>query len=416
MDFNFTEEHQMLLDTADKIARDFPRSYYVECAKTQTFPQAQWDALASAGILGINTPEAMAVRGWAWWRWCCCRSVWPTAAWRSCFPSSTRASRSPASAAPVPRHRSSAGCRPSPAARSAAVLPLPSLTPAPTPSRSRPSPEEGDHFILNGNKLFISGINDAHQVLVVAKTSTGEGAPELTLFVVDTDSAGLSWDRMDTMLLNAEGQFFVYFDNVKVPRENVLGKVGRGIEVLFDALNPERMVVAAGAIGGGRHALARGVEYANERTIFKGPIGAYQGLQHPMAEARAQLEAASLLVLKSAWLHDQASRPRWSATLANVGSWVGTDAAYKAADPRSSASVVTGSARLRHAEPLHRRAAGQSRPSTREMTLNHIGIHSGLAEVVLSGALAASAGPQPRSPTGPACVRAGRHGVAKTAW
>src|SRR5690606_9973232 len=71
--------------------------------------------------------------------------------------------------------------------------------------------EEGDHFILNGNKLFISGINDAHQVLVVAKTSTGEGRAELTLFVVDTDSAGLSWDRMDTMLMNAEGQFFVYF-------------------------------------------------------------------------------------------------------------------------------------------------------------------------------------------------------------
>ncbi|MBK8132224.1 MAG: acyl-CoA/acyl-ACP dehydrogenase [Gammaproteobacteria bacterium] len=375
MDFNFTEEHQMLLDTADKIARDFPRSYYVECAKTQTFPQAQWDALASAGILGINTPEAYGGSGLGMVALVLLQERLAERGVAPLFFVVNQGIAVPS----ISRHGTEAQKqRWLPAIASGEKRCCFAITEPNAGTNTfkiqTVAKEEGDHFILNGNKLFISGINDAHQVLVVAKTSTGEGRAELTLFVVDTDSAGLSWDRMDTMLLNAEGQFFVYFDNVKVPRENVLGKVGRGIEVLFDALNPERMVVAAGAIGGGRHALARGVEYANERTIFKGPIGAYQGLQHPMAEARAQLEAASLLVLKSAWLHDQGQPPKVVGDIANMGKLVGTDAAYKAAD--AALQCFGGYGFCESYDMLsHFIAArlGKVAPINREMTLNYIG-------------------------------------------
>ncbi|MBK6961151.1 MAG: acyl-CoA/acyl-ACP dehydrogenase [Gammaproteobacteria bacterium] len=375
MDFNFTEEHQMLLDTADKIARDFPRSYYVECAKTQTFPQAQWDALASAGILGINTPEAYGGSGLGMVALVLLQERLAERGVAPLFFVVNQGIAVPS----ISRHGTEAQKqRWLPAIASGEKRCCFAITEPNAGTNTfkiqTVAKEEGDHFILNGNKLFISGINDAQQVLVVAKTSTGEGRAELTLFVVDTDSAGLSWDRMDTMLLNAEGQFFVYFDNVKVPRENVLGKVGRGIEVLFDALNPERMVVAAGAIGGGRHALARGVEYANERTIFKGPIGAYQGLQHPMAEARAQLEAASLLVLKSAWLHDQGQPPKVVGDIANMGKLVGTDAAYKAAD--AALQCFGGYGFCESYDMLsHFIAArlGKVAPINREMTLNYIG-------------------------------------------
>ncbi|MBK9427479.1 MAG: acyl-CoA/acyl-ACP dehydrogenase [Gammaproteobacteria bacterium] len=375
MDFNFTEEHQMLLDTADKIARDFPRSYYVECAKTQTFPQAQWDALASAGILGINTPEAYGGSGLGMVALVLLQERLAERGVAPLFFVVNQGIAVPS----ISRHGTEAQKqRWLPAIASGEKRCCFAITEPNAGTNTfkiqTVAKEEGDHFILNGNKLFISGINDAHQVLVVAKTSTGEGRAELTLFVVDTDSTGLSWDRMDTMLLNAEGQFFVYFDNVKVPRENVLGKVGRGIEVLFDALNPERMVVAAGAIGGGRHALARGVEYANERTIFKGPIGAYQGLQHPMAEARAQLEAASLLVLKSAWLHDQGQPPKVVGDIANMGKLVGTDAAYKAAD--AALQCFGGYGFCESYDMLsHFIAArlGKVAPINREMTLNYIG-------------------------------------------
>ncbi len=375
MDFHLSEEHQMLLDTADKIARDFPRAYYVEHAKAQTFPQEQWDALANAGILGINTPEAYGGSGMGMLALVLLQERLAEHGVAPLFFVVNQGIAVPA----ISRHGSEAQKEHwLPAIASGEKRCCFAITEPNAGTNTfriqTQAAEDGDHFVLNGNKLFISGINDAQQVLVVAKTDTVDGRAQLTLFVVDTDSPGLSWERMDTMLMNAEGQFFVYFDNVRVPRENVLGKVGRGVEVLFDALNPERMVVAAGAIGGGRHALARGVEYANERSIFKGPIGAYQALQHPMAEARAQLEAASLLVQKSAWLHDSGQPAKVVGDLANMGKLVGTDAAFKAAD--AAIQCFGGYGFCESYDMLsHFIAArlGKVAPINREMTLNYIG-------------------------------------------
>jgi alkylation response protein AidB-like acyl-CoA dehydrogenase len=375
MDFNLSEEHLMLLDTADRIARDFPRSYYVEHAKAQTFPQEQWDALAAAGILGVNVPEAYGGSGMGMLALVLLQERLAGHGVAPLFFVVNQGIAVPS----ISRHGTEEQKqRWLPAIASGEKRCCFAITEPNAGTNTfriqTHATEAGDHFLLNGNKLFISGINDAQQVLVVAKTGTTAGRAELTLFVVDTDSPGLSWERMDTMLMNAEGQFFVYFDNVKVPRENVLGKVGRGIEVLFDALNPERMVVAAGAIGGGRHALARATEYANERVIFKGPIGAYQALQHPMAEARAQLEAASLLVQKSAWLHDQGQPPKVVGDLANMGKLVGTDAAFKAAD--AAIQCFGGYGFCESYDMLsHFIAArlGKVAPINREMTLNYIG-------------------------------------------
>ena len=375
MDFNLTEEHQLLLDTADKIGRDFPRSYYVEHAKAQTFPQEQWDALAGAGILGVNVPEAYGGSGMGMLALVLLQERLAEHGVAPLFFVVNQGIAVPS----ISRHGTEEQKqRWLPAIASGEKRCCFAITEPNAGTNTfkiqTHATEDGDHFLLNGNKLFISGINDAHQVLVVAKTGATAGRAELTLFVVDTDSPGLSWERMDTMLMNAEGQFFVYFDNVKVPRENVLGKVGRGIEVLFDALNPERMVVAAGAIGGGLHALARGIEYANERSIFKGPIGAYQALQHPMAEARAQLAAASLLVQKSAWLHDQGMAPKVVGDLANMGKLVGTDASFKAAD--AALQCFGGYGFCESYDMLsHFIAArlGKVAPINREMTLNYIG-------------------------------------------
>ena len=375
MDFHLSEEHQMLLDTADKIARDFPRAYYVEHAKAQTFPQAQWDALANAGILGINTPEAYGGAGMGMLALVLLQERLAEHGVAPLFFVVNQGIAVPA----ISRHGTEAQkARWLPAIASGQKRCCFAITEPNAGTNTfriqTQATDDGDHFVLNGNKLFISGINDAHQVLVVAKTDTVDGRAQLTLFVVDTDSPGLTWERMDTLLMNAEGQFFVYFDHVRVPKENLLGTVGRGVEVLFDALNPERMVVAAGAIGGGRHALARGAEYANERSIFKGPIGAYQALQHPMAEARAQLEAASLLVQKSAWLHDQGQHPKAVGDLANMGKLVGTDAAFKAAD--AAIQCFGGYGFCESYDMLsHFIAArlGKVAPINREMTLNYIG-------------------------------------------
>lgn len=377
MDFNLTEEHQMLLDTADKIARDFPRDYYIDCAKKQIFPEEQWQALAQAGILGVNTPEAyggagmgmlalvlvqerMAEHGVAPLYFVVNQGI--------AVPSITRHGTEEQKQRWLPAIASGEK-------RCCFAITEPNAG-TNTFKIQTIGRDEGDHFVLNGNKLFISGINDAQQVLVVARTdSGGQGArAELTLFVVDTDSEGLTWERMDTLLMNPEGQFFVYFDEVKVPRENVLGKVGTGVEVLFDALNPERMVVAANSIGGGRHVLQRAAEYANERKIFNGPIGAYQGLQHPMAEAKALLESASLMVQKAAVLQDAGEHPKVVGDVANMGKLVGTDAAFKAAD--AGLQCFGGYGFCESYDVLSHfigARLGKVAPINREMTLNYIG-------------------------------------------
>jgi acyl-CoA dehydrogenase len=377
MDFALAEEYQMLLDTADKIARDFPRDYYIEHARNQTFPQEQWDALAEAGILGINTPEEYGGSGMGMLALVLLQERLAEYGVAPLFFVVNQGIAVPS----ISRHGTEEQKqRWLPAIASGEKRCCFAITEPNAGTNTfkitTTGREETDHFVLNGSKLFISGINDAQQVLVVARTDDGEAGQKarLTLFVVDTDTAGLTWERMDTMLLNAEGQFFVYFDDVKVPKENVLGKVGGGVNVLFDALNPERMIVAAGAIGGGRHVLARGTEYANEREIFNGPIGAYQGLQHPMAEAKAQLECASLMVKKAACLHDDGEHSKVVGDIANMGKLVGTDAAFKASDAAlqcfggygfcESYDMVSHfiSARL-----------GKVAPINREMTLNYIG-------------------------------------------
>ena len=377
MEFTLSDEHQMLLDTVDKIGRDFPRDYYVEHAKTQTFPQEQWDALAQAGILGVNTPEEYGGSGMGMLALVLVQERLAEHGVAPLFFVVNQGIAVPS----ISRHGTDEQKQrwlPSIASgekRCCFAITEPNAG-TNTFKIQTVGREEDDHFVLNGNKLFISGINDAHQVLVVARTDemTPGKKAKLTLFVVDTDTEGLSWDRMDTMLMNAEGQFFVYFDDVKVPKENVLGQVGGGVNVLFDALNPERMIVAAGSVGGGRHVLKRGTEYANEREIFNGPIGAYQGLQHPMAEAKALLECASLMVQKAACLHDDGQHAKVVGDIANMGKLVGTDAAFKAADAAiqcfggygfcESYDMVSHfiGARL-----------GKVAPINREMTLNYIG-------------------------------------------
>lgn len=189
MDFNLSEEHQLLLDTADKIARDFPRSYYVECAKTQTFPQAQWDALAEAGILGINTPEAYGGSGMGMLALVLLQERLAERGVAPLFFVVNQGIAVPS----ISRHGTEEQKqRWLPAIASGQKRCCFAITEPNAGTNTfkiqTHAVAAGDHFVLNGNKLFISGINDAQQVLVVAKTGTTAGRAELTLFVVDTDS------------------------------------------------------------------------------------------------------------------------------------------------------------------------------------------------------------------------------------
>jgi len=158
----------------------------------------------------------------------------------------------------------------------------------------------GDVYVLNGQKTFISHIDHADFAVVVAKTEGPDQRDEIGLFVVELPAEGLTMHRRNINLFTPDNRFHVFFDDVRVPVENRIGGAGQGKRILFTALNPERCLVAAMTLGLGQLALNKGVEYAKVRAPFGTPIGAYQGVAHPLARAKAHLDAARLMIYEGA--------------------------------------------------------------------------------------------------------------------
>jgi alkylation response protein AidB-like acyl-CoA dehydrogenase len=161
---------------------------------------------------------------------------------------------------------------------------------------------DGDGYRIRGQKYFISGVEQAQHVLLVTRTTPARDVTDkragLSLFIVDTDAPGFTKQVQDTALNETERQWTLFLDDVHVPRSALIGEEGLGHRYLFDLLNPERVVSAAIASGLGRYVLGRAVAYARERKVFGTPIGAHQGLAHPMALAATHLELASLMMRK----------------------------------------------------------------------------------------------------------------------
>jgi acyl-CoA dehydrogenase len=166
------------------------------------------------------------------------------------------------------------------------------------------SPDADGGWTLNGQKVFISGARDADYMQVVARTTKAGDVKHRTdgmsLFVVDMKTPGIKLQQLNIQVETAERQYMVFFDNVKLPAEAVIGEPGKGAKLMFEGLNSERLLAAGAAIGLGDYALSKAVAYANERKPFGKPIGSYQALQHRMALAKAELEAARLMTYDAA--------------------------------------------------------------------------------------------------------------------
>lgn len=238
---------------------------------------------------------------------------------------------------------------------------------------------DGDSYVLNGQKMFITGVDASDYMLVVARTAPFEEVPDkregLSLFVVDRRAAGITLQPLDMGVLHPETQFAVYFDDVRVPRGDLVGEEGRGHRYLFDALNPERISAAAVAVGLGRLVLEKAVAYARERVVFDKPIGTHQGLAHPLAEAKAHLELAALMTRYAAGVFDGGDKMT-AATYANMAKLAAADAATQACD--LSIEVHGGSGFSTDVDlitlwPYIRML--RTVPVSREMILNYIGEH-----------------------------------------
>jgi alkylation response protein AidB-like acyl-CoA dehydrogenase len=167
---------------------------------------------------------------------------------------------------------------------------------------------DGGDWILNGRKIYVSGVDHADAVLIVGRTedrSTGRLKP--ALFTLPTDSPGFEFNAIDMDVVMPDRQFLLFLDDVRLPSEALIGdgdSSDAALAQLFAGLNPERIMAAAGSVGMGRYALDRAVGYANARAVWGKPIGTHQGLSHPLAKAKVELELAKLMMQKAASLYD----------------------------------------------------------------------------------------------------------------
>lgn len=167
----------------------------------------------------------------------------------------------------------------------------------------------GDNFVIDGRKTFASGVDSADAIMVVARTGTDErtGRALLSLFLVPRDATGLEYTHIPTAVNGPEGQFSLFFDGVTVPADQLVGVQDKGLRVVFEGLNPERILGATLSTGLGRFALERAVSYVKDREVWGVPIGRHQAVAHPLAKAKIELELAGLMMRKAAALYDAGS-------------------------------------------------------------------------------------------------------------
>lgn len=235
----------------------------------------------------------------------------------------------------------------------------------------------GNGYVLNGAKYWTSAIDESEAVMVVARDAdvpVAEGRSALSLLVVPTDTPGITLQKIDCAVRTPENQFFVFFDNVQLEADAMVGERGAGLRQVFVGLNPERVSAAAINNGISRFALTKAAAYANERSVWKGPIGAHQGVAHPLAEAYINVQAARLLNARAAQLYDMGED---AAEAANMAKFAAAEASLKALDQAiqvhggNGLSYEYGLADLWFVARLHKTA-----PVSREMILNHVASHS----------------------------------------
>jgi hypothetical protein len=234
----------------------------------------------------------------------------------------------------------------------------------------------GDTYRLNGQKVFISGVEDAEAILVIARMRGEDGGLGLpVLVIVDTDSPGLERQQIPMAVRGADRQWSLFFDDVVVERERLIGGEQGGLGVVFDGLNPERIMGAAISCGIGRLALQKAADYARERTVWQVPIGAHQGIAHPLAHAKIELELARLMMRKAAALCD--ARVPGAGEASNMAKYAAAEAAIKCVDSAIQTHGGNGFSLEYGLSDLYWGArVARTAPVSREMILNYVAEHS----------------------------------------
>ncbi|MFD5505083.1 acyl-CoA dehydrogenase family protein [Streptomyces sp. NPDC127061] len=228
-------------------------------------------------------------------------------------------------------------------------------------------------WLLTGRKVFVSGVDIADATLVVGRTEDARtGKLKACLFIVPRDAPGFGRSQIDMELQAPEKQFELVLDDVRLPADALVGDEDAGLLQLFAGLNPERIMTAAFGIGMGRYALARAVEYAKTRQVWKEPIGSHQAIAHPLAQAHIELELARLMMQKAARLYDDGD-DIGAGEAANMAKYAAGEACVKAVD--QAVHTLGGNGLTREyglASLITAARVARIAPVSREMILNYV--------------------------------------------
>jgi len=311
MNFQLSAEQESIRDSIQKICRRFDDAYWLERDREGGFPTAFADSLAKDGWLGICIPEPYGGSG---------LSIADAAVMMQTI-SRSGAGMSGASAV----HINVFGLNPvvvfgSEAQKQRMLPPMargevktcfavtePNTGLNTTQLRTR-AQRRGDRYVVNGSKVWISTAQVAQKVLLLARTTPLEEVEKpthwLTLFYTDLDRSRIEVREIEKMGRKCVDSNELFIEDFEIPVEDRIGEEGRGFEYILHGMNPERVLIAAEAVGLGQLALERATAYANERVVFNRPIGQNQGIQHPLARNWIELEAAWLMVMQAAWQYD----------------------------------------------------------------------------------------------------------------
>ena len=377
MDFALTDAQQQIRDNILRICTRFDETYWLERDRDAVFPHAFADAMAEGNWLGIAMPEAYGGAG---------LGITEAAVMMQAIAESG-AAMSGASAI----HINIFGLHPvvvhgTDAQKSRMLPPLiagkdkacfgvtePNAGLNTTEMTTR-AEKRGDRYVVNGTKMWTSTAQVANKILLLARTTPLDKVRRktqgLTLFYTDLDRTHADVRLIHKMGRHCVDSNMVFFEDMVIPEEDRIGEEGEGFRAILHGLNPERILIAAEAVGIGRAALARASRYARERVVFGRPIGQNQAIQHPLAKNWAELEAANLMTMKAAWMYDTG---RDCGAEANAAKYLGAEAGYHAAEQAVMTLGGMGYAQEYHVERLFRESLiPRIAPVSRELILSYL--------------------------------------------
>ena len=380
MDFQMSEEHQLIRDAVRKVCQGFPDEYWSEKDAAHEFPWDFYNAMAEAGWIGVAIPEAYGGSG---------RGITEAslvleevAASGAAMNGATALHLSIFGMQPVVKHGSEElRQRYLPRVANGELHVAFGVTEPDAGTETTAietfARREGDTYFVRGRKVWTTKALIAERVLLLVRTTPKEQIARrtdgLTLLLAELQRPEVSISAIDKVGRNAVATCEVVYDDLPVSVTDRVGEEGKGFRYLLDGLNAERILVAAEALGIGRAAIHRAVNYANDRVVFNRPIGMNQGVSFPLGEAQMRLDAAELMIRKASWKLDNGEL---CGAEANMAKWLAADAAFQAADQAMQTHGGFGYAREYHVERYWREARlMRIAPISQEMILNYVTEH-----------------------------------------